>query len=182
MLTIQGPGPILKISQSLEDETLVQPVDPQDTQDSSLADCEEDQEALVRINNTHYGLQVNYDILLSPTYQVPILFFVLRRMDKPLGMEEVYQHLVPNQYKRNIESVGIMGGISFGYHPVSGIPAFFVHPCNTADAMRDIASGHSLSPEAYLIIWLGLVGNCVRLQLPSELFAISGIPKLKCME
>lgn len=44
--------------------------------------------------------------------------------------------------------------------------------------MRDIASEHDVSPETYLIIWLGLIGSCVRLQLPSELFEATGIPKL----
>lgn len=44
--------------------------------------------------------------------------------------------------------------------------------------MRDIASGHDINPETYLIIWLGLVGNTVRLQLPSGLFAMAGIPEL----
>lgn len=56
-------------------------------------------------------------------------------------------------------------------------PAFFVHPCNTADAMRGIASEHDISPEAYLIIWLGLVGSSVRLQLSSDLFKSTGISK-----
>ncbi|KAL2828653.1 hypothetical protein BDW59DRAFT_42173 [Aspergillus cavernicola] len=184
-IRFQSAGSILKISQtldSLQDQTLVQSVDNQDTQDSQLAAYEEDSEALIHTYDTHDTLQIDYDILLSPTYQVPALYFVLRRASMPLGIDEVYRYLVPEQYRENIQSVGIMGGISFGYHPVSGTPAFFVHPCNTADAMREIASGHRISPEAYLIIWLGLVGNCVRLQLPSELFATMGIPELEHIE
>lgn len=43
--------------------------------------------------------------------------------------------------------------------------------------MRDIASGHDINPETYLIIWFGLVGNSVRLHLPSGLFAMAGIPE-----
>lgn len=48
---------------------------------------------------------------------------------------------------------------------------FFVHPCNTADAMRHIAGGQDVTPETYLVIWLGLVGHCVGLHMPSEFFA-----------
>ncbi|KAL4783483.1 hypothetical protein BJX76DRAFT_255693 [Aspergillus varians] len=185
-IRVQGTGPItLKISQSVktcksphDGDALARPVEAEDIQVSNLESWEEDPEALVRTSNKHAGLQVDYDILLSPTYQVPVLYFVLRGADKPLGMDEVYDYLVPDQYRKDIQGVGIMGAISFGYHPVSGTPAFFVHPCNTADAMRDIASGQGVSPETYLIIWLGLVGNCVRLQLPSELFAIAGIPEI----
>lgn len=35
-------------------------------------------------------------------------------MDKLLGLDEVYEYLVPNQCRRNIRNMGIMGGISFG--------------------------------------------------------------------
>ncbi|KAI9373327.1 hypothetical protein BJX61DRAFT_552311 [Aspergillus egyptiacus] len=184
-IRLQSTGPILKISQSLSslrNEKSIQSEETQGYRDARLASYEEDPEALIRNPDTHDILQVDYDVLLSPTYQVPVLYFVVRLAGKPLGIDEVYRVLVPDQYRRNIQSVGIMGGISFGYHPVSGTPALFVHPCNTAGAMRDIADGHGISPEAYLIIWLGLVGNCVRLQLPSELFATASMPELKCIE
>lgn len=36
--------------------------------------------------------------------------------------------------------------------------------------MRNIASDQNMTPETYLLIWLGLVGNCVGLSLPPELF------------
>ncbi|KAL2864561.1 ATG3/ATG10 family protein [Aspergillus lucknowensis] len=186
-IRLQRNGPILKISQSfprgsedLQNDALAQPLDQQDAQDSRLEACEEDSEALVRTSDTDETLQVDYDIVLSPSYQVPVLYFVLRQADKLLGVDAVYRYLVLDRYRENIKSVGIMGGISFGYHPVSGTPAFFVHPCNTADAMRDIATGRGIiSPETYLIVWLGLVGNCLRLHLPSNLFAEDGNLRLE---
>ncbi|KAL4812226.1 hypothetical protein BDW67DRAFT_129299 [Aspergillus spinulosporus] len=173
----QTNGQILKICQVLspDHDCSARPVHTGDTPDLQLETWEEDSEALIRTSNSS-ELQVDYDILLSPTYQVPVLYFVLRRADKSLGLDEVYHYLVPDQCRRTIRNMGIMGGISFGYHPVFETPAFFVHPCNTADAMRDIASEHDISPEAYLIIWLGLVGSSVRLQLSSELFKSTGIP------
>ncbi|KKK18828.1 hypothetical protein ARAM_005216 [Aspergillus rambellii] len=183
-IQLQATGPILKISQSLggsrtspEDDSVIAFMDAEDSQFEAYEAYEEDPEALVHTSNTCETLQVDYDVLLSPTYQVPVLYFILRQVGypKPLGIDEVYRYLVPDQYRKEIQSVGIMGGISFGYHPISGTPAFFVHPCNTADAMRHIADRHSISPEAYLIMWLGLVGNCLRLHLPSELFAAEDI-------
>lgn len=144
------------------------------------------QEALLRISQP--SLQVDYDILLSPTYQVPVLYFGLRWHNHgPLGLDAVYQYVVPEQYRQELKSVGVMGGISMGvgassnlvtrahvfvqYHPDSGAPAFFVHPCNTADAMAHIADAQSVTPGSYLLIWLGLVGHCVNLHVPRELFA-----------
>ncbi|CAI7633632.1 unnamed protein product [Penicillium bialowiezense] len=126
------------------------------------------QEALVR---TQPSLQVDYDILLSATYQVPVLYFGLRSHNHgPLGLDEVYQYVVPEQYRQELKSVGVMGGISMGYHPDSGAPAFFVHPCNTADAMAHLADAKSVTPGSYLLIWLGLVGHCVNLHVPREYF------------
>ncbi|KAL4996846.1 hypothetical protein BDV10DRAFT_195624 [Aspergillus recurvatus] len=176
-IRFQTNGQTLKICQILKTgyDSPARSVNNEDAADSQLEAWEEDPEALIRTSSMR-ELEVDYDILLSPTYQVPVLYFVLRRADKPLGIDKVYEYLVPDQH-RNIQNVGIMGGISFGYNPVSGTPAFFVHPCNTADAMRDIASEHGISPEAYLIIWLGLVGTSVGLQLSSELFKATGIPK-----
>ncbi|KAL6235148.1 hypothetical protein BDW75DRAFT_147370 [Aspergillus navahoensis] len=177
-IQFQTNGQTLKICQILSPgyDSPVRSVDNEDTPNSQLEAWEEDSEVLIRTSSIR-ELQVDYDILLSPTYQVPVLYFVLRPADKPLGIDEVYDYLVPDQYRKNIQNVGIMGGISFDYHPVSGTPAFFVHPCNTADAMRDIAGEHGISPEAYLIIWLGLVGTSVGLQLSSELFKATGIPE-----
>lgn len=57
-------------------------------------------------------------------------------------------------------------------HPVSGIPTYFVHPCNTADALRDVANPKSMpDTSTYLLLWLGLVGGCVGLHVPKSLVA-----------
>ncbi|KAJ5670250.1 Atg10p [Penicillium maclennaniae] len=136
---------------------------------------DQDPEALIR---TDLGprLQIDYDIVLSPTYQVPVLYFTLRwhHHQGTLGLETVYQYVVPEQYRKELKTVGVLGGISCGYHPQSGAPAFFVHPCNTADAMAQIADARSVTPGTYLIIWLGLVGHCVNLHVPRELVASDG--------
>ncbi|KAJ5611536.1 Autophagy-related protein 3 [Penicillium herquei] len=130
------------------------------------------QEELIR-SNLKPQLQVDYDIVLSPTYQVPVLYFALRWLHQngPIGLDAVYQYLVPEQYQTQVKSVGVMGGISLGYHPDSGTPAFFVHPCNTADAMAQVGDAQSITPGTYLLIWLGLVGHCVNLHIPRELVA-----------
>ncbi|KAJ5818310.1 hypothetical protein N7474_003901 [Penicillium riverlandense] len=139
------------------------------------------QEALVRAA-PNPSLQVDYDILLSSTYRVPVLFFRLKwnhHHHGPVGLDAVYQYVVPEQYRQGLQSVGVMGGISLGYHPESGAPAFFVHPCNTADAMAHLADARNVTPGAYLFIWLGLVGHCVNLHVPRELVAPDGTSPLR---
>ncbi|OJJ36761.1 hypothetical protein ASPWEDRAFT_106862, partial [Aspergillus wentii DTO 134E9] len=174
-------GPVLKISRNIhnagaqhgQDTMQQEAADPQDAQ---LEASEDDPEALVRTTDSSASLQVEYSVLLSPTYQVPVLYFMLRcNHQGPVGIDAVYQNLVPDQYRKELKNVGVMGGISFDYHPGSGAPTFFVHPCNTADAMRDIAGQRGITPDTYLLIWLGLVGNCVNLHMPCELFATNSM-------
>ncbi|PWY76358.1 autophagy-related protein Atg10 [Aspergillus sclerotioniger CBS 115572] len=176
-------GPILSISREVGQVSTLhtssdEPIPDSETNEVLQGEAsEEDPEALIRAPEPSICLQVIYDVLLSPTYQVPVLYFQLRQDSHPgpLGIDVVYQYLVPDQYRKELESVGIMGGISFGYHPDCGTPTFFVHPCHTTDAMRHIAGKRCLTPEAYLIIWLGLVGNRLGLQLPKELFTTEGM-------
>lgn len=54
--------------------------------------------------------------MFSPTYQVPVLYFTLRwhNLQGPLGLDAVYQYVVPEQYRKQLKEVGVMGGISVG--------------------------------------------------------------------
>lgn len=54
-------------------------------------------------------------------------------------------------------------------HPVTDMPVFFVHPCNTAAALEESASESEPSPLQYMLQWFGVIGACVGLQIPLEL-------------
>ena len=54
-------------------------------------------------------------------------------------------------------------------HPVTGTPAFFVHPCQTAAAISTVAGHGEVAPERYLFLWMGLIGQSVGLNVPMEL-------------
>lgn len=52
---------------------------------------------------------------------------------------------------------------------MTGEPCFFVHPCNTADAMAELGGGdRAVDPEMYLRLWVGVVGAPVGFHLPLE--------------
>ena len=57
---------------------------------------------------------INYDIVLSPTYQVPVLYISIADPQHrfPPTMTTLYQHLIPPHFKSQTEPVGIMGGIT----------------------------------------------------------------------
>ncbi|PGG96632.1 hypothetical protein AJ79_09505 [Helicocarpus griseus UAMH5409] len=173
---------VLIIHRNLEKEETVPPrherhAKYEETVDgiTGIVPFDDDPEELIRQPCYNSKLTVEYNILLSPTYQVPILYFFLRNNNNPSVkgpeglLDVVYKHLVPAQYRSELRDVGIMGGLSLGHHPLSNLPVCFVHPCNTPAAMRDVAADKTVTTETYLLLWLGLVGNCVSLYVPKEL-------------
>lgn len=146
---------------------------------TAMIDEEQDQEAL-RVTAVggvggppKYSLYphqpyVTYEIHLHPTYAVPTLWFSLH--DLPMGenafdLDAVYRYLVPDGHKSSLRAAGITGGISAAPHPITDVPAFFIHPCQTKEAME----GFDCPLQSYIMIWLGLVGSCVGLWVPVEM-------------
>ena len=139
--------------------------------------CEEDDdEALTRLSDAATQALVTYDIVHSPSYQVPVLYLTCMQFH-PKGqrpgalppLDEVYELLVAPSQSPQMQSVGVMGALSMTDHPISGMPAYFVHPCRTSEAMSAVTAGKDVTPEQYLLMWLGLVGPSVGLEVPVEL-------------
>lgn len=61
-------------------------------------------------------IQNDYHIILSVTWQVPVLYFAPRWSTtlEALTLKEVYSFLVQESSKDALEDVGVMGGISHG--------------------------------------------------------------------
>ena len=64
-----------------------------------------------------------YSIVLSPTYQVPVLYFTLASAASSMTstIEDVYSLLVEPSRRAEMNSVGIMGAISYA---VGALPVF----------------------------------------------------------
>lgn len=56
------------------------------------------------------------------------------------------------------------------HHPISDQPAYFIHPCNTPEALSVLKPNKRFTPEDYLVLCLGLIGSSVGLHIPSKLF------------
>jgi ubiquitin-like-conjugating enzyme ATG10 len=110
--------------------------------------------------------------------------------DLPMGeptfdVNAVYRYLVPTEYKSKLRAAGVTGGISAAVsletidhffsmklelicekpHPITEVPAFFIHPCQTKEAMESF----DCPINDYLMMWIGLVGACVGLWIPPEM-------------
>ncbi|OQU94748.1 Autophagocytosi associated protein, active-site domain-containing protein [Cladophialophora immunda] len=139
--------------------------------ETGIEDCVVGDSLLPKFDSLE-SLIVDFSITLSPIYSVPVLWFACRngQDNKALSLEQVYEWLVPEPSLASLHEVGVMGGISMAHHPVSDRPAFFLHPCNTQGALSALKP-MSLSPEEYLILWLGLIGSAVGLHVPSKLMS-----------
>jgi ubiquitin-like-conjugating enzyme ATG10 len=88
------------------------PVDsPQN--DAEQDDVEEnDDEALQMVANRR--AVVHYDVVLSPIYRVPVLYFSISdpRHRYPPTMHTLYEHLIPSQFKAQTEAGGVIGGVT----------------------------------------------------------------------
>ena len=73
-----------------------------------------------------------------------------------------------------MQAAGVMGALSMTDHPVTSTPTYFIHPCRTAEAMEAVTGGKDVTPEEYLLMWLGLVGPSVGLKFPIELAEAMG--------
>ncbi|KAJ6263431.1 Ubiquitin-like-specific protease [Drechslerella dactyloides] len=141
------------------------------TDETSTLD-EDDPEALP-VQSQNHNLVIHYHILLSPIYAVPTLHLTT---NPPIhALSSFYDSLVPPDQRAAVAAVGVQGGISQTEHPYLQRTCWFVHPCQTAEAMRpwvtrDGGEGGrgsgEVGVEGYLGIWLGIVGRAVGLTVP----------------
>lgn len=159
--------------------------DSQAIEDEVTVPDDDDSEALVApAANYDHTRVVQCDIAYSPAYQVPVLYltFAERSTNQSVAIpspDEVYAILVPNDFKSPMQSVGVMGALSMAEHPITGTPAYFVHPCRTQEALSpllDNANSYAKPGNGtpYLLLWFGVVGASVGLSVPisvAKLFA-----------
>jgi len=119
---------------------------------------------------------VRYDVVYSPSYQVPVLYLTFANASTsksiPLSSaDEIYEMLVPQNFKAPMRDVGVIGALSMAEHAITGMPAYFVHPCRTQEALapllRDASHKAGSEPEVeYLLLWFGVIGASVGLSVP----------------
>ncbi|KAM3442744.1 hypothetical protein MY4824_000885 [Beauveria thailandica] len=137
--------------------------------DAEMLETEESDKHVIPTRNAGPDVgYVTYEIHLHPTYRLPCLWFTLHGLpesEPAFSIDTVFRRLVPDSYKQTLRAGLGIGAISTDHHPVTGLPSFFIHPCQLAEAMTPFPC----SKRDYLIIWLGIVGGCVSLWAPNEL-------------
>ncbi|KAF1845854.1 uncharacterized protein K460DRAFT_282638 [Cucurbitaria berberidis CBS 394.84] len=157
----------LSITKALPDAVYI----PKDSNDDDEVDeVEEDDEEVIAKSSVPQAI-INYDIVLSPTYQVPVLYISISDPQHrfPPTMATLYEHLIPLHFKTQTEHAGVIGGITVTDHPATNRPVFFIHPCQTAGVIEASVGARDVTAEEYLMVWIGALGKCVGLNIPLAL-------------
>ena len=125
-------------------------------------------------------------MVYSPTWMVPVLYFTVQNassgsiLSRPQVMDLI-------SHKKNDNSKGRGSSIhhddddsgdyflSQEMHPVSGVPSFFLHPCQTATRMKELIHSSSSSSQKnnhHLYLWtcLSLLLPTLGFEIPSTIF------------
>jgi len=54
-------------------------------------------------------------------------------------------------------------------HPISNLPVYFVHPCMTHEAMRELCPIPNFQPIVYLLKWFGMFASVLGLTVPHDI-------------
>ncbi|XP_031556178.1 ubiquitin-like-conjugating enzyme ATG10 [Actinia tenebrosa] len=109
-----------------------------------------------------------YHVMYSPSYGVPVLYFTASTQDgRPLSLEEVWKS-IPDVYQLRLKDER-WTFLTQQEHPILGKPFFQLHPCHTADMMKNIVNCVEKEGKTnYLVTWLSSVGPVVGLHLSLE--------------
>lgn len=83
----------------------------EDVGETELAE-ENDDEAAVTATRSQAVL--HYDVVLSPSYRVPVLYFTVSDSQHryPPNMDTLYSCVIPSMFRTQAEHVGVIGGIT----------------------------------------------------------------------
>lgn len=174
----QWSGTYLRITKSASrrEGTTAESTDPH-VENGEREMFERDDEALVaRSHQSAYSLQtVTYDVIHSVSYQVPVLYLTMTGIpakaahEKCLDIDEVLKILTPDSFRPQLRATSPLGALTMTDHPVTGLAAYFVHPCRTAEVTEHLVKGRvAVTPTDYLLLWMGVIGAAVGLSVPIE--------------
>ncbi|CAB5107439.1 hypothetical protein RhiirA5_500671 [Rhizophagus irregularis] len=177
------------IIQKLKNDSINENITDITTDDEQFEQVEEEIEDPSTLNTTDTAAEyftVDYHIIYSASYKVPVLYFNAYHKDgTPLTNDGIYSCLVEPSRLEDIKTAGFHGGISQQDHPTLLIPFYYLHPCETATLMKSIVdtsqpatlNNHNnnnllreISIEGYIRSWLSLVGNVVGLKIGISYF------------
>ena len=130
----------------------------------------DDSEALVTEDVQRFEVW-SFDVFYSPVWRVPVLYFQIQNSDGSVLSRNKVLKLLSHSCDDSPEDS--WNFISQEEHPCTGVPAFFLHPCQTSQRLSTLLMNEAMegdrkikTPANLLISWLCMV-------LPATGFRIS---------
>lgn len=118
----------------------------------------------VSLEESRVEVKWHFSIVYSDTYGVPVLYFRVQTLDgSPCERFKILEWL-PNQ---SIEDNWDF--ISQEEHPISGLPSYFLHPCQTSGRLAKLLQS-SQADESILWAWMSMIFPAVSHPIPSSFF------------
>lgn len=126
-------------------------------------------------------VHVEYHIVRSVSYQVPVLYFNATFSNgQALALEDVWQLLASELVCQDVDKWGLL---TQQEHPYLGRPFYHIHPCHTAAVMgkamqcvEGSEGGEGRTAGNYLITWLSTFAPVIGLELSLQ-YAMKDIHK-----
>ncbi|KAI9265595.1 hypothetical protein BY458DRAFT_547798 [Sporodiniella umbellata] len=122
----------------------------------------------VSVDTVDIFIKVEYHIVYSVSYRAPMLYFLpsYYQDGSPLSLDDIYQHIVPKSFHKNLKENHYVPCISQTEHSLLRMPIWYIHPCETSVLMETVLCNR----DNYIKAWLSFVGPVVRYYVPKELF------------
>jgi hypothetical protein len=122
--------------------------------------------------STTSELEWTFSVVFSPTWRCPVLYFTTQLIDgRPLTRGEILALLRCADPKHDTSDSWEF--VSYEEHPISGIPACFLHPCQTSNMLANITKSDvngSTVPGRHLLAWMSLVLPSIGFAMPPCFF------------
>ena len=107
-----------------------------------------------------------YSISFSDTWRVPVLYFTVQDSSgTPCPRDQVLSMLPASSMQEDTWDF-----VSYDEHPITGIPSYFLHPCQTKDILSLMQNDGATLSATCLLSWLSLILPAVGHTLPSKVF------------
>ena len=131
-------------------------------------------------------IEFSFSVCYSHVWSVPVLYFRAQDIHGEMISRERLYRFMKHEYDIDAESGVVEDSnwdernfISEEEHPITGVPCFFLHPCNTSQRLHAISMVMEDKPKydapfySWLILsWLSMVVSTVRFHISPALFSL----------
>lgn len=136
--------------------------------DAELQEDMDNSDNVVTTPNNIAVLKMDYNVIYSDSYAVPVLYFNAQHMDGRILLHDELDVLFSSSHADAMKSQ-IMTTLTQVEHPILQQPFYMLHPCKTSVLMSAAAPEADLENQgSFLLQWISSIGSAVGLTMDVE--------------